>query len=276
MNPIELDILIPAFLAGLLVLATHIPLGMKVLERGVIFADLAVAQIAGLGIVLAGLMNLTDKPLLVQVIAAASALCGAALLAFIERRFPDIKEACIGLTFVLAASGGILLMSHDVHAGEHLKDLLAGQILWASTDQLIATASLSAVLLLVWRWSLRQGSPEQCSFLRQAQDERSRRDQDGRQDKLGHLGFYALFALAVTASVQLVGVYLVFASLIVPALATYRIVEKRMLWAFGIGLSGYAVGLLLSALFDLPGGAAIVWAMALTGGLAALLLNARR
>ena len=241
-NPIELDILIPAFLAGLLVLATHIPLGMKVLQRGVIFADLAVAQIAGLGIVLAGLLHLTEQPLLVQASAAASALCGAALLAWIDHRLPDIKEACIGLTFVLAASGGILLMSHDVHAGEHLKDLLVGQILWVSNGQLIATALLSAVLLAIWRW---------------------------QQARLVNFGFYALFALAVTASVQLVGVYLVFASLIVPALATHRLTRWRMSYAFAIGISGYAAGLLLSALFDLPSGAAIVWAMALTGGLLA-------
>jgi zinc/manganese transport system permease protein len=255
MNSIELDILIPAFIAGLLVLATHIPLGIKVLERGVIFADLAVAQIAGLGIVLAGLLNLTDKPLLVQIIAALSALCGAALLTWIERNLPDVKEACIGLTFVLAASGGILLMSRDVHAGEHLKDLLVGQILWVNPTQLIATALLSVVLLTIWRWSLRQA-------------------QDGRQGTLGHLGFYALFALAVTASVQLVGVYLVFASLIVPALATYRIKQKRTAYAFAIGITGYAIGLLLSSIFDLPGGAAIVWAMALVGGAAAVHFSA--
>jgi zinc/manganese transport system permease protein len=248
MNTIEFDILLPAFIAGLLVLATHVPLGMKVLARGVIFADLAVAQIAGLGIILAGLLNLTDQPLLVQIIAASSALCGAALLTLIERRFPEVKEACIGLTFVLAASGGILLMSRDVHAGEHLKDLLAGQILWVSYTQLIATALLSATLLLIWRW---------------------------QQHRLGHLGFYALFALAVTASVQLAGVYLVFASLIVPALATCRIVERRMVYAYGIGVSGYAIGLLLSAIFDLPGGAAIVWAMTIVGGLTALLKKNR-
>ncbi len=241
MNIADLNILIPAFIAGLLVLATHIPFGMKILARGVIFADLAVAQIAGVGVVIAGLLELSGHPLLVQGIAAASALCGAALLALIERHLPEVKEACIGLTFVLAASGGILLMSRDVHSGEHLKDLLVGQILWVSNSQLIATALLSAVLLMVWR---------------------------NRQARLGTLGFYALFALAVTASVQLVGVYLVFASLIVPALATHRIAAHRMAYAFAIGIVGYAVGLMLSAWFDLPGGATIVWAMAITGGIA--------
>ena len=238
MNSIELNILLPALIAGLLVLATHIPLGIKVLERGVIFADLAVAQIAGLGVIIAALLDLTGQPLLVQLIAAASALCGAALLASIEQRLPEVKEACIGLTFVLAASGGILLMSRDVHSGEHLKNLLVGQILWVSNTQLIATALLTAVLLTLWQWS---------------------------RLKTHYLGFYALFALAVTASVQLVGVYLVFASLIMPALATYRITAHRMMYAFAIGISGYALGLLLSAWFDLPSGATVVWAMAICG-----------
>jgi zinc/manganese transport system permease protein len=249
MNNIELNILFPAFIAGLLVLATHIPFGMKVLERGVIFADLAVAQIAGLGVIIASLLDLTEQPLLVQLIAAVSALCGAGLLAWIENRLAEVKEACIGLTFVLAASGGILLMSRDVHAGEHLKDLLVGQILWVSTNQLIATAVLTAVLLALWQWTMMKNR---------------------------NLGFYGLFALAVTASVQLVGVYLVFASLIVPALATYRIKRRRSLYAFAIGITGYAAGLLLSAWFDLPSGATVVWAMAASGVIAAGLLNTRR
>jgi zinc/manganese transport system permease protein len=239
MNEIDVSILLPAFIAGLLILLTHVPLGMKVLERGIIFADLAVAQIAGLGVVVAGLAGYAEQPLLVQLIAVASALLGAALLTWIEHFLPDVREASIGLLFVLAASGGILLMSHDTHAGEHLKDLLVGQILWVSNTQLIATAVLSAAILTIWKWL---GSNP------------------------GNFSFYALFALAVTASVQLVGVYLVFASLIVPALATYKLQRNRITVAYAIGALGYAVGLLLSIWLDLPAGAAIVWAMTITGG----------
>ncbi len=248
MTFLDWTILLPAFLAGLLVLATHIPFGMRVLQRGVVFADLAVAQIAGLGVVVAGLLGLAGQPLLVQITAAASALCGAALLSWIEHLVPEVKEACIGLTFVLAATLGILLMSRDVHAGEHLKDMLVGQILWVSNQQLIATAILTAALLFVWKaW----------------------------RQHLGHFGFYALFALAITASVQLVGVYLVFASLIVPALATHRRPRRRYAPAFAVGISGYALGLLLSVWLDLPAGAAIVWAMMLSGG-GLLLVTMRR
>ncbi|HEY6093945.1 MAG TPA: metal ABC transporter permease [Gallionellaceae bacterium] len=238
MDTSDLSILIPAFIAGVLVLATHVPLGMKVLARGIIFADLAVAQIAGLGVVIAGLAGLGEHPIAVQLIAAGSALLGAALLAYIEHFLTEVREACIGLLFVLAASGSVLLMSSDPHAGEHLKDLLVGQILWVSNHQLVATALLSAAILLLW-YRFRH--------------------------HLSSFGFYALFALAVTASVQLVGVYLVFASLIVPALATHRLHRLRMPTAYAIGLLGYAGGLLLSIWLDLPAGAAIVWTMAVIG-----------
>lgn len=228
-------LLFPALIAGLLVLATHVPLGMKVLARGIIFADLAVAQIAGLGVIVAGLFGYAEQPLMVQCIAVASALLGAMLLAWLEHKLPQVQEASIGLLFVLAASGGILLMSRDVHAGEHLKDLLVGQILWVTSSQLIVTAAATAGLLLGLR------------LLRSSHN---------------HFLFYALFALAVTASVQLVGVYLVFASLIVPALATHAMKKWRLRTAYAVGISGYALGLLLSVWLDLPAGAAIVWAMA--------------
>ncbi|MEQ1813272.1 MAG: metal ABC transporter permease [Candidatus Nitrotoga sp.] len=243
MNNIELDMLIPAFLAGLLVLATHVPLGMKILARGIIFADLAVAQIAGLGVITAGFLEVTEYPLVVQIIAASSAIFGAILLAIIEQKLPEVQEACIGLLFVLAASGNILLMNHSTHTGEHLQNLLLGQILLVSNNQLFGTLALTAVLLASWRILHKRS---------------------------GNIGFYVLFALAVTASVQLVGVYLVFASLIIPALATYRMQQHRMLTASLIGVTGYTIGLWLSVWADLPSGATIIWVMAMAGALVML------
>ncbi len=240
MNSTDLSIMLPAFIAGLLVLATHVPLGMRVLARGIIFVDLAIAQIASLGVIVAGLLGLEDNLYVVQGMAVGSALLGAALLTWTEHKRPQVQEASIGLVFVLAATLGILLMSRDTHSGEHLKDMLVGQILWVSTAQLVATAVVTAVLFALWRVF---------------------------RHRLGNLGFYALFAVAVTASVQLVGVYLVFASLIVPALATHRLGKRRLLVAYAVGTAGYALGLLLSVAFDLPTGAAIVWAIALAGAL---------
>ncbi len=239
MNSLDWDIMLPALIAGALVLATHVPLGMRVLARGVIFVDLAIAQIAGLGVIIAGLIGLEDNVIAVQGMAVSSALLGAALLAYAEHKRPKIQEASIGLVFVLASTLGILLLSHDVHGGEQLKDLLAGQILWVSRGQLMATAILTVALFVLWL--LFRG-------------------------RFPRFAFYGQFALAVTASVQLVGVYLVFTSLIVPALATHRCTKWRAAIAYGIGLAGYAAGLLFSAWFDLPAGPAIVWAMAVCGG----------
>jgi zinc/manganese transport system permease protein len=242
---LDIGILGPAMLAGVIVLSTHVPLGRQVLARGIIFIDLAIAQIAALGVIAAQFMGVDEHGIGVQVAAAVAALAGAALLAWTDRRWPKMQEPLIGTLFVLAATGGLLLLANNPQGGEHLKDLLVGQILWVSYAQLVPAAVLSMVLLVIL-W-LRQG-------------------------RLAGMLFYALFALAITVSVQLVGVYLVFASLIVPALATAALDGRRQLaMAYAVGAIGYLSGLVLSALFDLPSGAMIVWTLAICALLAQLL-----
>ncbi len=233
---LDISILGPACVAGLIVLSTHVPLGRQVLSRGIIFIDLAIAQIAALGVILAQFLAIGEHGLAVQLAAGAAALAGAGLLAWTDKRWPDYQEPLIGTLFVLAATGGILLLANNPQGGEHLKDLLIGQILWVSFSQLIPAAVLSVLLLGFMIW---------------------------RKGQLSGLWFYGMFALAITASVQLVGVYLVFASLIIPALATAGMTGKsRLFAAYGIGIAGYASGLVLSALLDLPSGAMIVWTLA--------------
>jgi zinc/manganese transport system permease protein len=238
----DLMIVLPAFLAGLLVLATHIPLGAQVLKRGIVFIDLAIAQIAALGVIIAGSGELDPHGWAVQLAAAGAAILGALLLTWTEKRWPEVQEAQIGVMFILAATAGLLLVAHNPHGGEHLQDLLAGQILWVSYGQLLMPALGAAVILAIL--TLFNG-------------------------RLARLGFYLVFALAVTASVQLVGVYLVFASLIVPSLAVrhYRPGQK-LAFAYLIGIGGYGAGLVLSTLFDLPSGALIVWCLTLLAMLA--------
>jgi zinc/manganese transport system permease protein len=232
----SLTIVGPALLAGALVLATHVPLGQEVLRRGIIFIDLAVAQMAGLGVIAASGFGLEAHGVAAQVAAFASALAGGWLLSWTDKRFGKVQEAIIGVSFVLAATGGILLLANNPRGGEELKDLLVGQILWADWHTLTPAAVLAALVLGSWRTVMR---------------------------KLGRPGFYLLFAISVTVSVQLVGVYLVFASLMVPALAT-RALRAHSLWAgYAVGLVGYLIGLLLSAFFDLPTGAVIVWTLTL-------------
>jgi zinc/manganese transport system permease protein len=239
LDALNFSILGPAFCAGLLVLATHVPMGQQVLARGIVFIDLAIAQIAGLGVIAADTMGWEPQGFATQIAAASAALIGALILTFTEKRWPEMQEALIGVLFVLAACGGILLMAGNPHGGEHLKDLLVGQILWVSYGQLLPVLSLTAAILALWF---------------------------GARDRLGRVGFYMMFAFAVTASVQLVGVYLVFASLIIPALAgRFYPARRQLVVGYSVGVLGYALGLTLSAVFDLPSGAIVVWALAVCG-----------
>jgi zinc/manganese transport system permease protein len=246
---LNLSILGPALAAGLLVLATHVPLGMQVLARGIVFIDLAIAQIAALGVIGAHTLGYDAQGVGVQLAAVSAALAGGLLLTYTEKRWPEIQEALIGVSFVLAATGGLMLLSGDPHGGEHIRDLLSGQILWVSYKQLLPMLLASALILAVWF---------------------------GLRERFGRMGFYLVFACAVTVSVQLVGVYLVFASLIVPALAVRQhAASRRMAMAYLLGATGYAVGLALSALFDLPAGAVVVWTMAVSGMAVAWLAKPR-
>jgi zinc/manganese transport system permease protein len=228
---IDLSILTPAFFAGVLVIATHVPLGQRVLSRGIVFIDLALAQVAGLGVIVADALGWEPQGWEVQVAAAAAALLGAGLLTWTERRWPEVQEALIGVMFVIAASIELLVLANNPHGGEHLKDMLVGQILWVTPSTLIPVAILYAAILAVW-------------FI-------------GRS-RVGTRTFYLLFALAVTQSVQLVGIYLVFATLILPALAVRGLAKSRWLaGGYSCGVIGYVAGLVLSAALDLPTGPVI-------------------
>jgi len=231
---IDYSIIGPAFIAGLLVLVTHVPLGRKVLERGIIFLDLAIAQSAAFGVVLAGFIFEEENVLFIQISAGASAILSALFLNWTERYWSHHQEAIIGSLFVLMATGSIIALAGNPHGGENLKELLVGQILWITWDQLWPAVIISSIVLgaiVFFKHPL--------------------------------MNFYFPFAVAVTMSVQLVGVYLVFTSLIIPALATLRLSYKPgLIKALLIGAVGYGLGLIISSVFDLPSGAVIVWSLA--------------
>jgi zinc/manganese transport system permease protein len=234
---------LPAFVAGVLVVATHVPLGREVLRSGIVFLDLAVAQAAGLGVILAGAGERDAGDLGVQLAAGLAALCAAGLLSWSERWAGAMQEALIGSLFVLAACGGLIAITTDPHGGEHLRDLLVGQILWVTWSDVIPVAGLYAVVLALWF---------------------------GAGARMGRIGFYALFAVSVTASVQLVGIYLVFGTLILPALAAQRLsVRAGLAAAYAVGLAGYAAGFVATTALDLPAGPVIVCALAIIAALAA-------
>ena len=235
-NAFDISILLPALLAGLLVASTHVPLGQRVLQRGIIFLDLAVAQVAGLGIIFAYSLQWEPGSWQMQLVAFSAAFLGVLILNYTEKHWPDIQEALIGTLFVLASSGSILLLATNPHGGEQLKDILVGQILWVSYEQLIPVFMLYVVILGIWF---------------------------GFAKKLSSLHFYLLFACAITASVQLVGVYLVFSTLILPALVMRNIKKHTLLIGYFVASLGYVLGLIFAALLDMPAGAMVVYSLAI-------------
>ncbi|MGI9249471.1 MAG: metal ABC transporter permease [Woeseiaceae bacterium] len=247
---IDWGIVGPALVAGIIVLSTHVPLGQEVLRRGIIFIDLAIAQVAGLGVIAAHAMDWEPHGVEVQIAAVSAALIVALGLHWTEKRWPTIQEPLIGILFILAATGGILLLAGNPHGSEHLKELLVGQILWQTWSSLLPIALLSIVVLIIWFVLHR---------------------------RFGALTFYLAFAVVVTASVQIVGIYLVFASLIIPALATTGIRKgNRLIAGYGIGAISYFIGIVLSFVLDLPTGAVIVWSMAAVALLAGFFISDKR
>ncbi|WP_417533054.1 metal ABC transporter permease [Marinobacterium stanieri] len=234
---VELELLLPPLVAGLLVLCTHLPLGMQVLARGILFIDLAIAQLAALGSLLAQQMGAGS--MLSIFCGMLLAILGALLVGRLAQRFSEYREALIGLLYVAAASVCLLVLTADPHGGQRLASSLNGDILWVSWPEMLPLALITPVFLLLW-W--RGG---------------------GRKDAV----FYPAFALLVSLSVPLLGIYLVFVTLIAPALVA-QLSQSRS-WALAGAVCGYLAGLLLAWQLDWPAGATVVLALLVTSALVA-------
>ncbi len=220
----------PAVTAGLMIALTHAPLGIEVLKRGIIFIDLAIAQIAGLGL-LVGEIYWSDAPAwMMQGGALLLALLAGWFFRMIEKSNAEYQEAIIGVSFVLAASLALLLLADNPHGGEEMEYLLSGQILFVTWEDVAKHGGIYLVILALWfgKISLREG-----------------------------VSFYVLFVLAITSSVQLVGVYVVFASLILPALAAANRYRPH-LWAWGCGVTSVVLGIICAWIVDMPAGPLLV------------------
>ena len=232
----EISILLPAFTIGLLMMIIHVPLGQEVLRRGIIFIDLSLAQLAAMGAIFAGMMEL--NLFAAQACALSCALLGGLFFKAMEKHFPEIAEAVIGCVFVLSATLVILALSGNPHGAEHINDILSGQLLFATWGSVsfAGTIFIAASVLVYWKPDI---------FL--------------------HKYFYLVLAAVITTSVQVCGVYLVFASLIFPAVATSYMQDgkKRRIAEYAGEAAGLAAGLLVSFFFDLPAGPAAVWGISM-------------
>lgn len=243
-----MEIIGPAFVAGLMVALTHAPLGVEVLKRGIIFIDLAVAQIAGLGLVIANVMFHHPSGWVVQAFALLFAIGAGLFFRAVEKVLPKQLEAIIGCSFVLAASLALLILADQAHGGEEIQHLLSGQILFVTWEDVLKHAPVYTLILAVWFiWpGVRNGS-----------------------------GFYLLFALAITSSVQLVGVYVVFASLILPALAASA-ANRPYLAAWGCGIASVLLGIAAATWADMPAGPILVVVYVLVAVVMGAILGAVR
>ncbi|MCY4419893.1 MAG: metal ABC transporter permease [Gammaproteobacteria bacterium] len=239
-----LDILAPGLVAGMIVTAAHAPLGIEVLKRGIVFIDLATAQVVGLAIILLGLWLEDPVSIVRQGVIFGAGVMIALFFRWIERQSPDEQEAVIGSSFIVAASAGLLVLANDPHGGKALSDVLSGQILFISWGNILAFLPVYGIFAIAWLIDPRLRSG---------------------------VGFFILFALVITASVQLVGVYVVFASLILPALAA-RKGKGYVLWrAYLSGAVAVIAAILISAAADLPAGPFLAVCFAISAAVMRLL-----
>jgi len=247
--------------------------GLHVVQRGIIFVDLALAQVAALGVCVAITLGAHPGEPIVYAMSLAFTLVGAALFSWTRFRHPLVpQEAIIGIIYVVAAGAATLVLSRTAEGDEALKSLLVGNILLVQKSEVLRTFGLYVAIAAV-HWVLRR------KFLVVTFDEAEARRR-GMRLRLWDFLFYAMFGLVVTSFVQIAGVYLVFSYLIVPAvcgaLLSPRIRDRLVIgWtvAFVAGLAGLFLSVEVVSL-DLPTGPTIVCAfgllLALTGAVAAL------
>jgi zinc/manganese transport system permease protein len=249
-----LPFLVLPFLASLILTGIHAYLGVHVVERGVIFVDLALAQIAALGATIAILIGMDPHGRGAYWISLAFTFMGALIFSFVRSATARIPlEAIIGITYAVASAAAILAMSKATGETEHLKDMLVGNILAVSKGEVIKTAILYGAIGL-FHYIFRK------KFLLISIDPKAAQAQ-GLSIRAWDFFFYASFGFVVTSSVAIAGVLLVFCYLIVPSVGAMMFADRigpRLAIGWTMGTLVSALGVFLSVQMDLPTGAAIV------------------
>ena len=248
-------------LACLLLALIHPALGQHVLARGVIFVDLALAQIAALGQSVAYLLGAEPHDPRMYFWSFGFTLLGAALFSFLwDREHSVLQEAFIGISFALATAGTLLLLSNAPHGAEHISGALSGEALgWVTWKDIAIMGTLYAIVgafLYFGRHKL----------LLCSEDPKKAKEM-GLSVKKWDFLFYASFGLVVTSSVKVSGVLAVFSYLIVPVVCSTLLGRKgrpRLYWAWAIAFVASVLGAILSYMKDLPMGATIVCLLGLT------------
>jgi len=248
------ELMLPAFLISVILVGIHSYLGIHILARGVIFVDLSLAQIAALGAIVGVLFGYELHTTSSYFTSLSFTFIGAMIFAISRaKKHKEIpQEAIIGIVYVVSAALSVLVMDRLPSETEHLKEMLVGNILFVSKNQIIKTFILYSIvgfLHYIWRDKFLMISFE------------PERAQKEINVKLWDFIFYSLFGIVVTSSVELAGVFLVFSFLIIPAVASimvYKTLGKRLIFSWIFGVVVTIIGLYLSAKLDMPTGAMIV------------------
>ncbi len=247
-------ILLPAFVFSVLLLATHTYLGLHVLARGIIFVDLALAQIAALGASIALLTGVDAHGFEARLYGIAATLVAALGLTLI-RRVPDktTREVIIGSVYVVTTALSVLVLSRSVHGMEELKALLNGSILWVRWQEIGIVAAVFAAL-----GALHFVFRARFHALSFALDEGAAPRTPGF---LWEFLFFASFALVIAIAVHVAGILVVFAYLIIPPFAASLVTRgfaARLFLGWGLGLLATLAALAAAYHADLPVGATVV------------------
>lgn len=253
---LELQILLPAFCACLVLTGFLSYLGLHVLARGVIFVDIALAQIAALGTAFAASQDIEPHTPASWACSLGFTFIGAAVFALtrtVRKQVP--QEAFIGITYAVAAATAILIANTLPHGDEEIKEILVGSLLTVSFTEVGVTAAVFAVLG-VFHFALRK------KFLALSfEPETGAAETDGWKAVGWDLAFYMSFGVVIASSVQMAGVLLVFSFLVVPAVFSALFTQSlvaRLVMAWSLGAVASAGGLWASFAFDWPTGAAVV------------------
>jgi zinc/manganese transport system permease protein len=254
-----LSFLLAPFIASLILTGIHSYLGVHVVERGVIFVDLSLAQIAALGTTIAVLYGVEPHSVTAYVVSLIFTFIGAAVFSTVRGRKARIpQEAVIGICYAVASAAAILAMSKSVQETEHLKEMLVGNILTVSWFEVGKTAALYSAIGL-FHYIFRK------KFLAISMDH-EKAEASGLSVRFWDFLFYASFGFVVTSSVAIAGVLLVFCYLIVPSVGAMLYSERigpRLAIGWTMGTLVSALGVYLSLKIDLPTGATIVCTFAL-------------
>ena len=244
-----LDLMIPPIAAGLVILSIHVYLGLHVIARGVIFVDLAFAQIAALGATVGFLMGVDHDTPLSLALSVGFTLVGALIFSFSRLEETVVpQEAVIGITFVVASAAVILIAGFTAEGAEHIAETLTGTLIWVAWPQIIRMAVVYTLLGVIY-YILRR------PFLSVSLGE------TGPRARVWDFLFYVLFGIVISLSVPVAGVLMVFSSLVMPGVVAFLFTSRfsTALWiAWGVGAVALVTSVVASFSSDVPTGPLLV------------------